>query len=322
MCQCSPIPRIGWNVTLWIYSLKPSMKCESVAKSVTSVALCKENINVSRRNAYDGSTSEQILFSCWFSNIIMWWCFDSPCPCEWFVCARYIYSLRSMKSGLWKEEHQGGRMTCSWSMLGSLCFHYKHFGRPGHICHEPKLSMFFGAPEIAIWSLLKAWCKFKAGKDQPYEQSKPSPMATLPTPQHLSLIGSVQVCTALIFGGYQYSRIYRVSSYQLQVNHVNHHWQLRLVEQFMQKPVLPQRQESISASDGQMAVAQRADPLAQPVERSETVIQDLRMAPGAPIEAGWPDSSKNNQQLSIKSSIMAWNMSNRRRRRYVVSVCY
>lgn len=51
-----------------------------------------------------------------------------------------------------------------------------------------------------------------------------------------------------------------------------------------------------------MAVEKRTDPLVQ-VERSETVIQDLRMAPGAPIEAGWPDSGKNNQQLSVKSSI-------------------
>ena len=42
-----------------------------------------------------------------------------------------------MKSGLWKEEHQGRRMTCSRSMLGSLCFHYQHFWSPGHIYHEP-----------------------------------------------------------------------------------------------------------------------------------------------------------------------------------------
>ena len=50
---------------------------------------------------------------------------------------------------------------------------------------------------------------------------------------HLStwvMFGSVQVRTALIFGGYQYSIIYR-QSHQLQVDHVNHHWQLQLVEQ-------------------------------------------------------------------------------------------
>eukprot|EP00434_Breviolum_minutum_P044412 symbB.v1.2.039665.t1/scaffold6710.1/size16065/2 len=120
----------GWNVTLWIYSRKPSMNCERVAKSVRLLVEKYEEWALERRT----SGQEDDLF------------------------AKYAW----------------------------------------------------------------AWCKFKAGKDQPYEQCKPSLMATL--------------------------------------------------------------QDSISASYGQMAVAQRTDPLVQ-VERSEgLVIQDLRMAPGAPIE--------------------------------------
>jgi len=119
----------GWNVTLWIYSRKPSMNCERVAKSVRLLVEKYEEWALERRT----SGQEDDLF------------------------AKYAW----------------------------------------------------------------AWCKFKAGKDQPYEQRKPSPMATL--------------------------------------------------------------QDSISASHGQMAVEKRTDPLVQ-VERSETVIQDLRMAPGAPIE--------------------------------------
>lgn len=122
---------------------------------------------------------------------------------------------------------------------------------------------------------------------------------------HLStwfMFAPVQVRTALIFGGYQYSIIYRVINFKLTTSTTidSFNWLSRFEQ--LQKRLLPQRQDSISASHGQMAVEKRTDPLVQ-VERSETVIQDLRMAPGAPIEAGWPDSGKNNQQLSVKSSI-------------------
>lgn len=200
-------------------------------------------------------------------------------------------------------------MTCSRSMLGSLCFHYQHFGSPGHICHEPTwaVHVFPGTQN----------CHLECAEGMVQVQSRQG--STLRTVQAFT-DGDIAHTSARGFclRPFKYAPrwysvaisiriIYRVINFKLTTSTTidSFDWLSRFEQ--LQKRLLPQRQDSISASYGQMAVAQRTDPLVQ-VERSEgLVIQDLRMAPGAPIEAGWPDSGKtiNNCPWNLQST-MAW----------------